>query len=362
MGGRRRRRAQAWQRLKMPAVEYVDGFNVPNYEKRDPAPKYQMPMTRRRLDEVHPDAGRVRGRAVRAGAEHRRKPITFSFDERGRLWVIEAVDYPNRVLRGGAGRRPHQDPRGHQRRRPRRQVHRLRRSAEHPHEPGLRQRRRDRRGRAAHAVPAGHQRRRQGRRAQGAQHGWGISDTHAGPVEPARTGPTTGLGRRRLLRLRRRDERQADEVRQGVFRFKPDGSRLRVRHRLDQQHLGPRLQRDLRRLRLDGQQRSRASTSPSRTATSRASPGSRAGRAADRAAPATRARRSSTRRTSSRPTSARWTCTAATPPRPGISSTRRASFPKNYWNRIAFITEPTAHLVGQGIMEPHGAGFVTRDG
>ena len=38
------------------------------------------------------------------------------------------------------------------------------------------------------------------------------------------------------------------------------------------------------------------------------------------------------------------------------------SFPKKYWNRIAFITEPTAHLVGQGIMEKQGAGFVTRDG
>ena len=24
---------------------FVDGFNVPNYENRDPAPKYQMPFT-----------------------------------------------------------------------------------------------------------------------------------------------------------------------------------------------------------------------------------------------------------------------------------------------------------------------------
>jgi putative membrane-bound dehydrogenase-like protein len=31
------------------------------------------------------------------------KPITFQFDERGRLWLIEAVDYPNRVLRGAPG-------------------------------------------------------------------------------------------------------------------------------------------------------------------------------------------------------------------------------------------------------------------
>ena len=38
------------------------------------------------------------------------------------------------------------------------------------------------------------------------------------------------------------------------------------------------------------------------------------------------------------------------------------AFPKEYWNRVAFITEPTAHLVGQGILEKQGAGFVTRDG
>jgi putative membrane-bound dehydrogenase-like protein len=38
------------------------------------------------------------------------------------------------------------------------------------------------------------------------------------------------------------------------------------------------------------------------------------------------------------------------------------AFPKEYWNRIAFINEPTAHLVGQAILEKQGAGFVTRDG
>ena len=38
------------------------------------------------------------------------------------------------------------------------------------------------------------------------------------------------------------------------------------------------------------------------------------------------------------------------------------AFPKEYWNRIAFVSEPTAHLVGQGIIESQGAGFVTRDG
>ena len=38
------------------------------------------------------------------------------------------------------------------------------------------------------------------------------------------------------------------------------------------------------------------------------------------------------------------------------------AFPKWSWNRIAFITEPTAHLVGQAVIEKDGAGFVTRDG
>ena len=28
----------------MPEVNYVDGMTVPNYENRDPAPKYQLPF------------------------------------------------------------------------------------------------------------------------------------------------------------------------------------------------------------------------------------------------------------------------------------------------------------------------------
>jgi putative membrane-bound dehydrogenase-like protein len=36
-------------------------------------------------------------------------------------------------------------------------------------------------------------------------------------------------------------------------------------------------------------------------------------------------------------------------------------FPREYWNRIAFINEPTAHLIGQGAIEKQGAGYVTRD-
>jgi putative membrane-bound dehydrogenase-like protein len=34
-------------------------------------------------------------------------------------------------------------------------------------------------------------------------------------------------------------------------------------------------------------------------------------------------------------------------------------YPKEYWNRVAFICEPTAHIVGAFIIEPDGAGFKT---
>ena len=38
------------------------------------------------------------------------------------------------------------------------------------------------------------------------------------------------------------------------------------------------------------------------------------------------------------------------------------NFPKEYWNRIAFVTEPTVRLVHNAILEPDGAGFIEKDG
>jgi putative membrane-bound dehydrogenase-like protein len=93
---------QAYERLKMPEVQYVDGYNVPNYERRDPAPKYQVGF-------APEDAARF----VVAPAEFDvtlfasepmfLKAIAMQFDERGRLWIAEAHDYPNLVLNGAKG-------------------------------------------------------------------------------------------------------------------------------------------------------------------------------------------------------------------------------------------------------------------
>ncbi|NIJ51648.1 PVC-type heme-binding CxxCH protein [Dyadobacter arcticus] len=38
------------------------------------------------------------------------------------------------------------------------------------------------------------------------------------------------------------------------------------------------------------------------------------------------------------------------------------NFPKEYWNRIAFVSEPTIRLVHNAILEPDGAGFKEKDG
>ncbi|HZK81267.1 MAG TPA: PVC-type heme-binding CxxCH protein, partial [Humisphaera sp.] len=37
------------------------------------------------------------------------------------------------------------------------------------------------------------------------------------------------------------------------------------------------------------------------------------------------------------------------------------SFPQWYWNRVAFVAEPTGHLLGQFELEPKGAGYATRN-
>ncbi|MCF2491905.1 PVC-type heme-binding CxxCH protein [Dyadobacter chenhuakuii] len=38
------------------------------------------------------------------------------------------------------------------------------------------------------------------------------------------------------------------------------------------------------------------------------------------------------------------------------------NFPKEYWNRIAFVSEPTIRIVHKAILEPDGAGFKEKDG
>lgn len=79
----------------LAAPSYSDA-NIPNYEKRNPAPRLQEPLS---------PAASMSQIQVPVGFELKLfasepdiiNPIYMNWDERGRLWVIETVDYPNTV-------------------------------------------------------------------------------------------------------------------------------------------------------------------------------------------------------------------------------------------------------------------------
>ncbi|PCJ98722.1 MAG: dehydrogenase [Flavobacteriaceae bacterium] len=80
----------------IPKLTYKEMANIPNYEKRDPAPKYQMPLSpeeSKKLIQVPPGFQLE----LFASEPDIINPIAMNWDEKGRLWVIETVDYPNTV-------------------------------------------------------------------------------------------------------------------------------------------------------------------------------------------------------------------------------------------------------------------------
>lgn len=74
---------------------YEEG-RMPNYERRDPAPRYQLPLSpeeSQTLTQV-PVGFKLE---LFASEPDIQKPIAMNWDEKGRLWVVETVDYPNTV-------------------------------------------------------------------------------------------------------------------------------------------------------------------------------------------------------------------------------------------------------------------------
>lgn len=87
-----------WQEFSIgiPSLSYTEMANIPNYEKRDPAPKYQLPLSPEesaKLIQV-PAGFKLE---LFASEPNIINPIAMNWDEKGRLWVIETVDYPNTV-------------------------------------------------------------------------------------------------------------------------------------------------------------------------------------------------------------------------------------------------------------------------
>ena len=82
-------------------LAYDASKEVPNYEKRTPAPQYQLPLSpeesRKRIQK--PADLDLKLMASEVDASKLKNVIEFQWDERGRLWVIETVDYPNEISR-----------------------------------------------------------------------------------------------------------------------------------------------------------------------------------------------------------------------------------------------------------------------
>ena len=81
--------------LNIPVATYEDAV-IPNYEKRNPAPKFQLAFTPEqsmKLMQVPVDF-EVKLFAAEPDIIN---PIAMTWDEKGRLWVIETVDYPNTI-------------------------------------------------------------------------------------------------------------------------------------------------------------------------------------------------------------------------------------------------------------------------
>jgi putative membrane-bound dehydrogenase-like protein len=352
----------AWQALKMPEVVYVDGFNVPNYEKRDPAPKYQMPFTPADSQKFIQTPAEFDVQLF-ASEPDVIKPITFSFDARGRLWVIEAIDYPNRVLQGQPGEdriKILEDTNADGR------ADKVTIFADHlnlatslvfanggvivaaaPHMVFLQDTNGDDKADVRKILSTG----------------WGIRDSHAGPSNLLYAPDNHIWGVVGYSGFDGEMNGKKMQFSEGVYRFKPDGSGFE--HMTDSTNntwgLGlsetfdvfgstanndPSFHVAIADRYFDGVE----GLVPPRT-------GLRAG-----AGPGyqSAAQYYAVHYTTPyiRQVDVHGGYTAAA----GHQLYTARAFPQRYWNRIAFITEPTAHVVGQGILESQGAGYVTRDG
>ncbi len=80
----------------IPMLKYEPRDNIPNYEKRDPPLEYQLPLSPEESAKlIQVPAGF--DLQMFASEPDIINPIAMNWDEKGRLWVIETVDYPNTV-------------------------------------------------------------------------------------------------------------------------------------------------------------------------------------------------------------------------------------------------------------------------
>ncbi len=81
--------------LTFPTLQYTPA-KIANYEKRDPAPQLQAPLSPEesmKLIQIPPQFELQ----LFASEPDIINPIAMNWDEKGRLWILETVDYPNEI-------------------------------------------------------------------------------------------------------------------------------------------------------------------------------------------------------------------------------------------------------------------------
>ncbi|MGI9175506.1 MAG: PVC-type heme-binding CxxCH protein, partial [Rhodothermales bacterium] len=341
-----------WEGLEVPQLSYHEA-KLPNYEQRDPPPKMQEPLSpeeSQKLIQVPPEFDLE----LFASEPDIINPVTMSFDERGRLWVVETVDYPNQVRGSETG-----DDR----------IKILEDTdgdgkadkftvfadslniptslvfandgvivAQAPHFLFLKDTDGDDRADVQEVLMAG----------------WGKQDTHAGPSN-LQYGPDNRIwGTVGYSGFEGAVDGEPFDFNQVAFRFKPDGTDMEVMTNTTNNTWGLGFTETFD---ISG---STANNDPSwyMAIPNRyfedveglpAKSGYQSLASFYYMHPLT---------PNIRQVDVFGGYTAAA----GHYLYTARAFPKEYWNRIAFINEPTGHLIGRGIMEKDGAGFVTKDG
>ena len=184
--------------------------------------------------------------------------------------------------------------------------------------------------------------------------GWGVHDTHAGPSNLRYGFDNWIWGTVGYSGFSGKIGGKEDRFSQGIWRMKPDGTDLEFLHIDQQQHLGPRPERDGRGVRVHGQQ-------PAQRLPGRAEPlfrgGAQAGAGAGSAGIEDHKK---IHPVTDKVRQVDWHggFTAAA----GHALYTAHSFPEEYENRAAFVCEPTGHLVHVDWLNPQGSGFVAKDG
>jgi putative membrane-bound dehydrogenase-like protein len=89
------------EKLELAPFNYEDAV-LPNYERRDPPPKMQEPLSPARsmkYAQVPADMDLE----LFASEPDIVNPIAMAWDQRGRLWILETIDYPNNLQKGNIG-------------------------------------------------------------------------------------------------------------------------------------------------------------------------------------------------------------------------------------------------------------------